>query len=341
MNEKSVILKNYLDLLIDEKVDNITKCPVCINGISGILYKINEELKKNYNGKSIQKFLKDNSLYGIYHWKKNWYPIPLKKLKEYISLWKNLCKKSEKECIDLYDKIFSEGDYLKARCSPVNVKIVRNLDVDIAYLLGIIFADGALRDIWLTNKKEGRLRWEISITDELPDNLAEIAELINKIFGIKTNVKKVYGGRWHRILFQSMILHRILNMVFEMPMGYKKGRLHIPRIIRNAPYEIKKNFLIGFLDGDGSCSILKSDKKTYPVIAVSQSSKKILLELNEILKEKEFDFNVYTKKRSKYIWYTLETKDKKQIARFEKEIGFRDKVKKGRLRALVSSFGKN
>ncbi len=340
MSKESVKLRNYLDKLIDEKIDKLTKCPVCISGISDILYKLNEELKSNYNGKSIQRFLKEKSLYGIYQWKKDWYPIPLNKLKEYLLLWKNICGKSEEEYTQVYDKIFLGGTYFRAKCSPIKVKIIKSIGSDLAYLLGIIFADGALRNIWLTYQNEGRLRWEISITDKLPNNLTAITGIIHKLFGIKTNVKIVYGGRWHRILFQSMILHRLLNEVFEMPMGYKKGKLKIPKIIKESPYKIRKDFLIGFFDGDGSCSNLKSKGKAYPLITVAQSNKEILSELNEILKESGFNFNLYAKRRKGYCWYVLETKDKNQIIQFEHNIGFRDKIKRERLRLLVDDFKK-
>ena len=82
-------LNNYFDLLIDEEIDSRTNCPVCIDGISKILTEIYDDLKKHYRGKSFQRFLKEKSLYGIYHWKKDYWPIPICKLKKLLLLWKN------------------------------------------------------------------------------------------------------------------------------------------------------------------------------------------------------------------------------------------------------------
>ncbi|MBU1976860.1 MAG: LAGLIDADG family homing endonuclease [Nanoarchaeota archaeon] len=146
--------------------------------------------------------------------------------------------------------------------------------------------------------------------------------MFEKIVGIKTNVKSVYNGKWFRILFQSIILYRILNKVFDFPYGYKKGKLKIPTVFNNASLELRKYFLIGFFDGDGRCSYLNKNRKTYPFVSVSQSSRGILCDLNKILSEAKLGFNIYEKRRDSFGWYVLETKDKKKIKRFKEEFGF-------------------
>ena len=338
MNKNNIKLKNYFDLLIDKNIDDRTKCPICISCISDILNRIYLDLKKNIKEGEFQRFLKENSLFGLYHWKENYYPILLIKLKKLLLMWKEVCNKSLNESNNLYENIYEKTTFLKAGKSPVNIKAIKYLDSKLVYILGIIYADGSLRDIWLTQKKEKRFRWEITITDESYQNLQKIVQLLEEIFNIKTNVKSVYGGRWYRILFNSLILHRILNKIFEMPMGYKKGKLKIPTVIKKASFDIKRYFLVGFFDGDGMCSRFNKKKKFTPVISVSQSSKEILQDLNEILKEKGFNFRLNQKKRNKFEWYVLETKDKEQIKRFQEEFGFMYHNKKERLKLLVESF---
>jgi len=333
-----VQLKNYFDLLVDKEIDEKTECPICIQGISKILDQIHKEIKTHYTGPSIQRFFREKSLYGIYHWKKDWFPIPIYQLKRLLLLWQEVCNKSQEDLNDLYDRIYQEATHFKAKCSPIVINIVKSIDTDLAYLLGLIYADGALRNIWLTLQNEQRFRWEITITEELAENLQGITLILNTLFGIKTNVKSVYGGRWYRILFQSMILFRILNKVFKMPIGYKKGKLSIPKIIREAPFEIKKHFLIGFFDGDGWCSNFNPKKKFTPILAANQSSKKILEELNDILKEGGLNFHINIAKRDQHTWYNLVTKDKGEITRFQDQFGFGYRNKQERLKTLVNSF---
>ncbi len=58
-------LKDYLELLIDEEIDENTGCQVCVFGIADLLEKIFLEIKTNYGGTYFQKFLKKKNLYGI------------------------------------------------------------------------------------------------------------------------------------------------------------------------------------------------------------------------------------------------------------------------------------
>lgn len=341
MNENIKIpLENYLDLLLDEDIDNLSNCPICVEGISDIIKIINDDLKNNLEGKFQKTIKKHLSLTSYFAWKNAKYPIPIVKLRILLNLWKQVCNKSQTEYDEIYNLCFQKANYFKAMCSPVNIKVIKSLNQNVAYFLGILYADGALRDIWLTYENERRFRWEVTITEEFNQNLNNVTILLEDIFNIKTGVKEVYNGRWHRILFQSMILHRLLNKLFEMPMGYKKGRLRIPQIIKDAPFEIQKYFLIGFFDGDGSCSNLTNAKHFTPVVALSQSSKEILFDLMEILEHKDLKFRFHKKTREKHVWYVIETKDKQIIKKFYEEFGFIYINKRERLKKLIESFEK-
>jgi DNA-binding transcriptional regulator WhiA len=241
-----VPLNNYLDLLINEKMDSITNCPICVDGIHEVIAKIYDDLKQNYQEKNFQRTLKKLALSGIYSWKQGRYPIPIVKLKKLLLFWRDVCNLSDKDLNAFYDVAFQKATSFKAFKSPVNIKTIKCLDSKLSYLIGIIYADGSLSNCWKTLKKKGKFRFEISITDESKENLEFINKLLKGVFGIKTNVKTAYNGRWYRILFSSSILHRLLNAVFEMPMGYKKGKLKLPKIILSSNVEIKKYFLKGF-----------------------------------------------------------------------------------------------
>ncbi len=251
-------------------------------------------------------------------------------------MWVSICKKSKEEKEQKYNKFFKDANYFRVFKSPVKVKVIKFLDPRLAYLIGNIYADGALRNAPSVMKREGRYRYEITITDESKEHLSDITKILEKVFNIKTNVKTLYNGRWYRILFYSSTLHRILNKVFEMPVGYKKGKLRVPSLIKNTPLEIKKYFVIGFFDGDGSCTdLMEGREKFTPIVHVGQSDKKILLDIQKMLKEFGLDFNLHRHRYKQYEWYVLNTKDKNQIKLFQKRIGFTHPLKKRRLEILV------
>lgn len=330
-------LDNYFDLLIDEKLDSKTNCPICVDGVSEEIQRIYLEIKQAYKGNEFQKSLIPRCSKGIYYWKQGLYPVPIYRIKQLLTLWQEICNKSDEESLAFYNQIFDKSTYFRAKCCPTRVKIIKELTPHLAYLIGNLYSDGSLRDIWLTLQNKKRFVYEITITDEFTVNLQLICDIFSDILGVKTNVKGVYGGRWYRILFSNMIIHRMFNKIFNMPMGYKKNRLRVPELIYKSDFEIKKNFLIGFFDGDGACNKTREGKFT-PIVSVSQSSKGILEDLDQILREGGLFFNIYKKFRDKYEWYTLETKDKKNIRKFKETFGFYHPIKKERLDSLVKSF---
>ena len=330
----AIELKNYLDLMIDVRADKIGNCPVCIDGISTILQEIHTDLKEKAQG-NIQKMLETYGVKsGFYNWKVGRYPVPIAKIKKILEMECEICQKTNKEKEELYDRIFRKATFFRSFKTNVKIRVVKELTPRLAYLLGVLYADGSLRDTWNTYQKEGRFRYEITITDESKEHLENVRMLLDEEFNIKTNVKTVYN-RWHRLLFYSGSLHRMLSKVFEMPIGYKKGKLKVPDIINNAPDEIKKYFIMGFFDGDGSCTKIKKQKKISPIIHVSQSDPKILIEIQNLLKNFELDFKLHKKRREKFVWYMLETKSKTTIKKYSQIIGFLHPDKKARLDWLV------
>ena len=177
-------LQNYLDLMIDEKIDNITRGPICINGVSKIIEKIYLDLKINISKGNFQKTLIINGFNctTFFSWKNNKYPIPIIKVKKLINFWKDICNKTDKECKETYDQFYRKAKYFRMFRSPLKIKVIKELDEDLSYLIGILFSDGCLRNIWKTYRNKGRFRFEISITDEFSDNLEISINLLNKLF---------------------------------------------------------------------------------------------------------------------------------------------------------------
>ncbi len=331
-------LKNYLDLLIDKNVDRITGCPICLDGCKDIVAEIFADLKANY-GKGLHKLLKREVGTTFYAWRSGKWPIPIWKMKKLIDIWAKICRKSDRERNKLYANVFHGAKKFKLFKSPLRIIVIKNLTPKLAYLIGNIYADGALRNSIEVKKRKGRYNYEITITDESKEHLQDIVELLEELFNIKTNVKTAYNGKWYRILFSSSTIHRFLNKVFEMPLGYKKGKLRVPKVIKNAPLEIQKYFIIGFFDGDGSCTNLEDGRKKFtPVVHAGQSDKKILIDIQEMLKKFELNFNLHKHRYKQYEWYSLNTKDKKQIKQFQKKIGFTHPLKKERLQILVKKL---
>ena len=118
-------------------------------------------------------------------------------------------------------------------------------------------------------------------------------------------------------------------------MGYKKRKLVIPVLIQNSDNKLKKTFIAGFYDGDGSCTNSITEKSKTRCVYISQSDKRILIDMNNYLKI--FGINLYLRRKTRkdFFWYEIETKNSKDINNFYKEIPLRHPIKIRKLQDLI------
>lgn len=88
-----------------------------------------------------------------------------------------------------------------------------------------------------------------------------------------------------------------LNSQFEVPIGLKYDKLKINKKVLGRPWRIKKFFLRGLFDSDGSIYAKKNEGYRYPIISIRSKNKKFLEEICILLRKQNYpayfsDWNV-------------------------------------------------
>ncbi|MBI4147240.1 hypothetical protein HY494_01165 [Candidatus Woesearchaeota archaeon] len=150
---------------------------------------------------------------------------------------------------------------------------------DLAEFLGVLIGDGFIgsypgRMIQIAGHK---------INDkEYYQN--HLIPLINRIFN--TNIHFYECRNCLRLTIYSKEIFTAIKGTFDFPVG-KKGDIAIPKNMLESD-ECKLRLVRGLFDTDGSISL---QRKKYPVIAITTTSKILALQIQEILNQ--FDFGAY------------------------------------------------
>jgi intein/homing endonuclease len=132
---------------------------------------------------------------------------------------------------------------IKNKTEPINLS---NLNEEkLSELLGILAGDGHL----------SKINYEVSVTcDIVRDDdyiLNYVAPLFRDLFNVNAKIKRQPNGGAIRCVVNSKLLSEYLVKVFDIPLGKKKGKLHIPpQIFKNK--NLLKFYLRGLFDTDGS-----------------------------------------------------------------------------------------
>lgn len=205
-------------------------------------------------------------------------------------------------------KAMKEPCYLCVPKSPHKVKLPR-LNADIAYLVSYVSGDGHIKDQVKNNNK-----WEIIVESwvETPELLRQLQEIMAAQFNMSTSLCKNKTRKGYRLFINSKILHKILNKVFEIPIGNKHNEVQVPQIIRQASDKIRKSYIRGWFDAEGF--VTTSHKK--PQIGFYVKNKHVTSWIKNQLEN--FGMKVSKKKSGE-----LNISSKNSIILFCKIIGFR------------------
>lgn len=242
--------------------------------------------------------------------------------------------------VSYFDRKFNqiknlEGDrdvYFRARSSPHYVKLPIVLDPRLAYFLGYMYGDGSLKNIFKTYFGHGRYEHSILVCDEFEITMTYLIKpLMKSLFNLDVSVKNGEELGCYYIRVTSKIGYRFLSQIFGFPIGYK-NEISIPEIIMQAPSEIRRWFISGVFDSDGSTRIMENRLGKTPSfrLQLKMKSKTFILQIQEMLLE-DFRINMtgpYTDE-GKY-WYILGAKGVSLIANYRKL--FIHPIKEWRLR---------
>lgn len=161
---------------------------------------------------------------------------------------------------------------------------------DLAYLCGILAGDG-----YLAPEEDKKHKYNLICcghpVDEKEFYIQIICPLFYKLFNINPKLKSCSDGTI-RIHFGSKAIHSLLTQVIGLPKGKKYLSLKIPDVfLSDKKFTI--SFIRGVFDTDGCISFKKRgrDYPYYPVICLSQKSRKFVEEISEVLKSLGFRFS--------------------------------------------------
>tara|TARA_Y100000310_G_scaffold345776_1_gene469698 strand:+ start:3186 stop:4121 length:936 start_codon:yes stop_codon:yes gene_type:complete len=195
--------------------------------------------------------------------------------------------------ISLFDvnKIIVKGSQHK-------IKLPKNLDPKLAYLVGYLQGDGGFKDIRRAYLKTGRYEHKIIVADEFLIQIERIKNLFYDLFGLETTIRterKKKGENMYYINPTCKAVYRFFVVFFRFNMGPKKN-LKIPDLILDSNEELFKWYLRGFMDADGDVRAIERVNDDYsklpsPRIKIRLAEKSILVELKNSI-NKYFDISM-------------------------------------------------
>ena len=183
--------------------------------------------------------------------------------------------------------------------------------------IGIIMGDGYIR-----YRPDQRV-YQIEICGNVEEDYSyfvQISDFIAKLLGKKPSIRirKEKSGRSLRLEINNKKFIEYLIRL-GLPSGNKTFTISIPEKFLNWKYS--RYIIRGLLETDGCIYFSKSKKcnyPTYPRIEIKSSSNKLISQLINILKRK--DFKVYCKKSENT--YSITLSGEKMLQKWIREIGF-------------------
>jgi intein/homing endonuclease len=158
--------------------------------------------------------------------------------------------------------------------------ILPRLDAAFAYFLGLLLGDGYVGD-----ERNSVIYLVGHLTDEREYYDRVVIPLISRLFGIHPYSYVRKGQQAYAVHFKSNLLVEYLRSEIGFPIrGVTKL---IPRVVMNSPTCIKKAFLAGMFDSDGSLffSLKSYGSYRYPTVEIKSVDKSIVEDLAELLGE--------------------------------------------------------
>jgi|TARA_Y100000310_G_C20690313_1_gene821781 intein/homing endonuclease len=223
------------------------------------------------------------------------------------------------------DTIFSRCDINK------QIKLPNNLTPKLAEIIGIILGDGHIE---CGKKYSQTTMYLINIAGSVSEDKAYYTNHINPIFLDIFNTQFTISSRRNDELVLNLYSKAIATFFVNQGIkaGSKVDENFVPENILNSRENIKKGFLRGIFDTEGSMTFKKDyfGKHSKPLISLKMKSINFILQLKELLIEFDFDPKIYKEeyfdKRSNKvsIRYKIDLVGKKKLKRFLKLIGFRN-----------------
>jgi ribonucleotide reductase alpha subunit/intein/homing endonuclease len=188
-------------------------------------------------------------------------------------------------------------EYVKKQYNNSNrlnedVNLPRNINTDLAYILGLMYGDGGVE----YDKFNEPLLISIACAHEHPAVQAQACKIIKRVFGIDASIRPGDGAVNKVTINSKLVCHWLkANSLLKE----KSTKIRVPSSILKASSEIQMSFLAGFFDADGTNG---KSKKGYSFSTTSFSFAKdiqIMLMANGIISK------IHTEDRTSKEWRDL------------------------------------
>ncbi len=187
-----------------------------------------------------------------------------------------------------------------------------NFDKDLAWLLGFYCAEGSVSDV-LT--KSGR-KCLLSFGGQNRELIKHVKSILDIKTGTSTKIIKNYDSRNKRYMYYYRTQCLPIIALFQYGFGAGKGSefKKVPWFIFNAEESLRKAFVEGYLDGDGT----KKDKRYVTnFIEFSTKSKELAMGLDFLLKTLSHGKNYFGKDIKHVAWKYRKDKPEIQALRLQ------------------------
>jgi len=161
--------------------------------------------------------------------------------------------------------------YIEINNKIKKIKKIGRVGKDLAELIGILAGDGHI----------SLKKYEVSVSGHLKLDKEFIkfyvCNLFKKIFGIAPKIKIYVPNNNIRCVINSKKLVEYLTKKFKLPKGKKKGKLHIPLLIKK-DIKLLNHYIRGLFDTDGS---IYSRRKKDLVVSIISGDLRFLKEVKE------------------------------------------------------------
>lgn len=169
--------------------------------------------------------------------------------------------------------LFNHVSYLGCTNSK-KYMLPKSISPELSYLLGSLIGDGHLANPGDLIHNGSEYNAEIRITDGDRKQLLFLRRIFKNLFDYKPPLFR--EGTFYRLVGRSKVIHSFLYRVCGIPVGEKKNKTCIPKIIKGC-HKYENWFLSGLFDSDGSIS--------GGIIRIKQHNRALLVDCKRILEK--------------------------------------------------------
>lgn len=205
-------------------------------------------------------------------------------------------------------------DYIIIKNKTQEIKIPNGLDENLAEFLGLLAGDGYVSNV----------NYEVSITchkildKDYINN--KVSRLFFDLFSMNVIIKEEKNNNVIRCLVHSKILSEYLTSNFQVPSGKKKGKLHIPGLVKPKK-ELLISYIRGLFDTDGSVYLRR---KSGLVISIISRDSVFLDEVKDALNGLDYspsisgkNLYIYRQEQVKRFMVEISPSNRKHLQRYD------------------------